>query len=109
MRAVFYERTGPASEVLQIGEIETPRPGAGEVLVEIAVSGVNPHDTKTRSGWIGRPLRHPHIIPHSDGGGRIVAVGDGVAPKRIGERVWLHRADHVPGMGAAAEYVVVPS
>ena len=91
------------------GEVETPRPGAGEVLVQIAVSGVNPHDTKSRSGWLRKPLRHPRIIPHSDGGGRIVAVGDGVDPKRVGERVWLHRADHRPGMGAAAEHVVVPS
>ena len=106
MRAVFYERTGPADEVLQIGEVATPSPGPGEVLVEIAASGVNPHDTKGRSGWTGRPMPHPRIIPHSDGAGRIVA-GDGV-PARVGERVWICRADHRPGMGAAAEYVVVP-
>jgi NADPH:quinone reductase len=109
LRAVFYERTGPAAEVLQFGEVETPRPGHGEVLVEIAASGVNPHDTKGRSGWTGRPMPHPRIIPHSDGAGRIVAVGDGVDRARVGERVWICRADHRAGMGAAAEFVAVPA
>jgi NADPH2:quinone reductase len=109
MRAVFYERTGPAAEVLIHGEIETPRPGPGEVLVDIATSGVNPHDTKSRSGWTGRPMSHPRIIPHSDGAGLIVAIGGGVEKARVGERVWIYRADHRPGMGGAAEYVVVPA
>jgi NADPH2:quinone reductase len=107
MRAIYYERTGPAADVLVYGEVETPRPERGEVLVEVVVSGVSPHDTKGRSGWTGKPLPHPRIIPHSDGAGRIVAVGDGVARERIGERVWIHRADHRPGMGAAADYAVV--
>jgi NADPH2:quinone reductase len=109
MQAIYYERTGPADEVLIFGEVETPRPGHGEVLVEIAASGVNPHDTKGRSGWTGRPMPHPRVIPHSDGAGRIAAVGDAVDPERIGERVWICRADHRAGMGAAAEFVVVPA
>src|SRR5262245_17371820 len=109
MRAIFYERTGPAADVLIEGEVETPRPGAGEVLVEVAASGVNPHDTKGRSGWTGRPMPHPRIIPHSDGAGRIVAVGEGVDQSRVGERVWIFRADHRPGMGAAAAFAVVPA
>ena len=109
MRAVYYERTGPAAEVLIHGEVETPRPAQGEVLVEIAASGVNPHDTKGRSGWTGRPMPHPRVIPHSDGAGHIVAVGGGVDRARIGERVWVCRADHRAGMGAAAEFVAVPA
>jgi NADPH:quinone reductase len=109
MRAVYYERTGPAAEVLIFGEVETPRPNRHEVLVEIAVSGVSPHDTKGRSGWTGRPMPHPRIIPHSDGAGVIAAVGAGVDARRVGERVWVYRADHRPGMGAAAAYAVVPA
>ena len=109
MRAVYYERTGPADEVLILGEVETPRPAHGEVLVEIACSGVSPHDTKGRSGWTGRPMPHPRVIPHSDGAGRIVAAGDGVDRSRIGERVWICRADHRAGMGAAAQFAVVPA
>jgi NADPH2:quinone reductase len=109
MRAIFYERTGPAADVLVFGEVETPRPDRGGVLVEVAASGVNPHDTKGRSGWTGRPMPHPRIIPHSDGAGRIVAVGEGVEKSRVGERVWVCRADHRPGIGAAAEFVAVPA
>jgi NADPH:quinone reductase len=109
MHAVYYERTGPAADVLVFGEVETPRPDAGEVLVEIVVSGVSPHDTKGRSGWIGRPMPHPRVIPHSDGAGVIAAVGEGVDASRVGARVWVYRADHRPGMGAAAAYAIVPA
>ena len=39
MQAAFYERTGPASEVLHIDEMPTPLPGYGEVRVKVAWSG----------------------------------------------------------------------
>jgi NADPH2:quinone reductase len=107
MRAAWYERTGPAREVLIQGDLETPQPAEGEVLVRIAASGVNPHDTKSRSGWTGRPMEHPWIVPHSDGAGVIAGVGSGVPETRIGERVWIFRADRRAGMGAAAGYAVV--
>ncbi len=44
MRAVYYERTGPAREVLRVDELETPEPGPGEVRVRVRASGVNPSD-----------------------------------------------------------------
>ncbi len=50
MRAVYYERQGPAREVLQIGELPDPEPGPGEVRVRLRFSGVNPGDTKKRAG-----------------------------------------------------------
>ena len=46
MKAAWYEKIGAANEVLQIGELEDPIPQAGEVLVEIKASGVNPSDVK---------------------------------------------------------------
>jgi NADPH:quinone reductase-like Zn-dependent oxidoreductase len=107
MRAVWYEQQGPAREVLRIGEVPRPSPGHGEVLVRLAASGVNPHDTKSRSGWTGRPMAHPRIIPHGDGAGTIVDVGAGVDRARMDERVWVFRADHLAGHGAAAEYAAV--
>ncbi len=82
MRAVWYERTGDSS-VLTVGEMPTPMPGPGEVLVRLAVSGVNPSDWKTRSGR-SRPMAYPRVIPHSDGAGTIEAVGEGVDRARIG-------------------------
>lgn len=113
MRAAFYRRTGPAAEVLEVGTLPDPAPGPGEVLVRIRASGVNPADVKRRAGWRGLAMDHPLIIPHCDGAGEIVAVGDGVADRR-GERVWLWNAQGgygEPGRssGTAAEYCALPA
>jgi NADPH:quinone reductase len=108
MPAAVYRRCGPASEVLSIERMATPEPGVGEVLVAVAMSGVNPHDTKKRAGWLTTQLPAEVIIPHSDGAGIIVAVGPGVSAARLQQRVWLHGADHArPGSGAGAGFVVV--
>jgi len=106
MKACWYTQCGPAPEVLQIGEQDTPRPGPGEVLVRVHMSGVNPTDTKRRSGARG-PLPFPKMTPGYDAGGVIEAVGKGVACSRIGERVWVWEAAHQQAGGSAAEYVVV--
>ena len=110
MKAVWYESTGPALEVLRYGELETPRPGWGEVRVRVAASGVNPSDTKKRGGWLDMAMGHPRVIPHSDGAGTVDVVGEGVDPARIGERVWVWNAQSGSRpFGTAAEHVVVPS
>jgi NADPH:quinone reductase-like Zn-dependent oxidoreductase len=111
MRAAWYERTGPADQVLTVGEAPTPVPRANEVLVRVAASGVNPHDTKRRSGWTGEALPGGRHIPHSDGAGTIVAVGPGVPERRIGERVWLSGAGRGErdGEGSCAEYCALPA
>lgn len=108
MRAAFYDRQGPAAEVLQIGAIEDPSPAAGEVRVRITVSGVSPGDTKKRAGWPGSPMVHPRVIPHSDGAGVIDAVGDGVDPARVGTRVWTFGAQSYRAFGTAAEFTCLP-
>ncbi|MBY0332858.1 MAG: NADPH:quinone reductase [Acetobacteraceae bacterium] len=108
MRAAWYERNGPAAEVITIGEMPTPAPGPGEVLVRIAASGVNPSDWKTRSGR-SRPIAWPRIIPHSDGAGTIEAVGEGVPRGRIGERVWIWNGQWKRAHGTAAEYIALPA
>ena len=84
-----------------------PVPNNGEVLVRIAASGVNPSDWKTRGG--PRPMAGPRVIPHSDGAGVINAVGSGVDPARIGERVWIWNAQWQRAHGTAAEYVALPA
>lgn len=86
-----------------------PMVSAGEVLVRVHASGINPSDVKQRSGWGGLEMRSGRVIPHNDGSGVIEAVGDGVAPDRVGQRVWLYKSTFPYGMGTAAEYVVVPS
>ena len=110
MRAAWYERKGPAREVLQVGEMPTPEPGPAEVRVRVHVSGVNPSDTKNRGGWRGNvAMPFPRVIPHQDGAGVIDQVGEGVPAARVGERVWLYEAQLGRAFGTAAEYVALPS
>ena len=107
MRAALYDRYGAGSEVLRVEEVERPEPGPGEVRVDIEYSGVNPTDWKSRSGATPRPI-DGFQIPHHDGAGLIDAVGDGVAPGRIGQRVWLYLAAAGRTWGTAAQWSVVP-
>lgn len=105
MRAGWYEQNGAASDVLRVGQQPVCEPGAGEVRVRLAYSGVNPSDVKSRAG--SRPVRGNRIIPHSDGAGVIDKVGEGVSPHRIGERVWLWNAQYNRTDGTAAEYIAL--
>jgi NADPH2:quinone reductase len=109
MRAAFYERTGPAREVLQLSDVATPEPGPGEVRVRLSTSGVNPSDVKSRAGLRSKELAFPRIVPHSDGAGTIDRVGDGVPAARVGERVWVWNAAWKRAFGTAAQYVVLPA
>ena len=109
MRAAWYDRQGLAREVLKVGEMELPRVGAGEVLVRVHVSGVNPSDTKARAGWRNRPMPFKRVVPHQDGAGVIQTVGQGVSAHRVGQRVWVYEAQRGRPFGTAAEFVIVPA
>lgn len=111
MRAISYTRFGPATDVLECGEVDTPTAGPGEVLVRLSHSGVNPSDAKARAGarpGVTKPA-FPRIIPHSDGAGVIEAVGDSVGSTRIGERVWIWNGQWQRAFGTAAEYIALPA
>lgn len=107
MKAAWYERTGDP-DVLNVGEVEDPEPGAGEVVVAVRAHGVNPTDWKRRAGQRGTELPFPRMIPGYDAAGEIVATGAGVDPARVGQRVWVWEAAHQKWDGAAAELVRVP-
>src|SRR3546814_6662904 len=109
MKAAWYDDKGPARDVLRVGELPKPDPGAGEVLVRIHATGVNPSDTKARTGGSVRANPYSRVIPHQDGAGVIEAVGDGVDAGRIGERVWVYEAQLGRPFGCAAQYTAVPS
>ncbi|MEU4714273.1 NADPH:quinone reductase [Micromonospora purpureochromogenes] len=104
MKAIVYEETGDPS-VLKLVDRPVPEPGRGEVLVRVAVSGVNPTDWKGRRQW---PLPAGWQTPGQDGAGVIEAVGEGVDQILIGQRVWLWEAAWQRPWGTAAEYTVVP-
>ena len=109
MKAAFYERLGPAAEVLQVGDLPQPEPQAGEVRVRVQWSGVNPSDVKSRRGLRSPLMPFPRVIPHSDGSGVIDAVGEGVNRARIGQRVWLWNAAWGRPHGTACEQLCLPA
>ena len=108
MKAAYHEQTGPAGQVLVVGELPDPQPAADEVRVRLAWSGVNPSDVKARSGARGPTMPFPRVIPHSDGMGVIDAVGAEVDAARIGQRVWVWNAAWGRPNGTAAGFVVLP-
>lgn len=132
--AVLTAFGGPEALVIR-DDVPVPQPGADEVLVDVSAAAVNNTDIWTRqgsygrpddpdavAGWKGVPLTFPRI-QGGDIAGRVVGVGSGVAPERIGERVIVD-----PGIfeespagpelvavvgsecdGGFAEYVAVPA
>jgi NADPH:quinone reductase len=108
MKAALFEKYGPAAEVLRVANVGTPEPGPGEVRVRMQVSAINPTDWKSRAGHTPRPI-DGFQIPHHDGAGVIDAVGDGVDPGRVGQRVWTWLAAAGRRWGTAAQWSVLPS
>jgi NADPH2:quinone reductase len=109
MKAITYSETG-GPDVLKLTERPWPEPAEGEVRVKIAVSGVNPTDWKQRAGsGPGQATPFPEVVPNQDGAGTIDAVGPGVDPARVGERVWLWEASWQRADGTAQEYVALPA
>jgi NADPH:quinone reductase len=109
MKAAWYEKQGPAHDVLVVADMPDPEPSPGEVRIRVAASGINPGELKKRQDVYGYGMPHPRVIPHSDGAGTIDRVGDGVTVSRLAERVWCYGAQSYRPFGTAAEYVVVPS
>jgi NADPH2:quinone reductase len=107
MRAAWYEKNGPASEVLQVGELADPLPGRGEVRVRLQASAVNPSDVKARAG--SRKVVWDRIVPNSDGAGVIDLVGQGIDAARIGQRVWVYNGQWDRPFGTSAQYIALPA
>jgi NADPH:quinone reductase len=107
MLAGWYERCGPADEVIQVGQAPDPAAGPGEVLVRLSASGINPSDYKRR-GNTKAALEFARVIPHSDEAGVVAEVGPGVNRFRVGDRVWTYHAQWGRANGTAAEYVSLP-
>jgi len=108
MRAAWYEKQGPARDVLVVGEMPDPHPAAGEVRIRIAASGINPGDIKKRQDSFGIGMPYPRVIPHSDGAGQVDQIGEGVSSEWIGRSVWCYGAQSYRPFGTAAEFTVVP-
>ena len=108
MRAVWYERQGPADEVLQVGDLPA-RSLVRETCAYESGSRGEPgrHQEATRLAGLADalPVRHPAQRRCGDcrrGGTRR-------RPGRIGQRVWVYGAQSYRPFGTAAEFTVLPS
>ena len=150
MRAVHLTGYGGLEKLVYREDVPTPEPGPGEVLIRVTAAGMNNTDINTRIGWYSQDvsagttaeagadgfgverggmgdwavdLGFPRI-QGADCVGRIVAVGSGVEPARVGERVvcqpylyepddpdWLNKAGFLGADrdGAFAQYTCVPA
>src|SRR5262245_18008669 len=103
MKAAFLDNPGPP-EVLRYGELPTPSPKAGEVLIKAGAASLNPIDTYIRSGLVQMPLPKP-FITGCDVAGTVTAVGAGVTHFKPGQRVWGSNQGLLGRQGTCAEYV----
>ena len=88
MKAIYFNEHG-GSEVLQYGELPTPEPKPGEVLVKLEAAALNHVDLLVRDGLPGLQPPLPHILG-SDGAGKVAALGEGVDSWEIGQRVVIN-------------------
>ena len=103
MKAAFFETTG-GPEVIHFGELPTPSPVEGQVLVRVKAAALNPIDLYIRAGAVNMPLPKP-FIPGCDLAGTVEAVGPGVKNYRPGDRVWGSNQGLLGRQGTFAEYV----
>jgi NADPH:quinone reductase len=94
MKAVLLDAPGPPS-ALRLGEVKDPVPSAGEVLVRVHATALNPVDFKVAA--IGNELWHyPHVLG-VDAAGVVEQVGANVTDWRPGDRVFYHSTWRKPG------------
>ena len=105
MQAAYITETG-GPELIQVGELPDPKPGAGEVLVRVQTASVNPIDTYIRGGLVPMELPMPFVIG-SDLAGEVIEVGEGVSGWTAGDRVWASNQGLLGRQGASAERVCV--
>ena len=92
MKAFSYTRNGAAKDVLEFNDLPDPQPGAGEMRVKVAYSGVNPSDVKRRAGT-SNVLAFDRAIPNMDGSGIVDLVGPGVDASWAGKGSGCTRRD----------------
>ncbi|HWY85521.1 MAG TPA: NADPH:quinone reductase, partial [Gemmataceae bacterium] len=103
MKAAFLETTG-TPDVIRYGDLPTPVPKAGEILIKVGAASLNPIDLYIRSGMVNMPLPKP-FISGCDVAGTVEAVGPGVKNFQVGARVWGSNQGLLGRQGTCAEYV----
>ena len=104
MRALIVDS---ANAPLRLASIQRPVPGAGQVLVRIAASGVNPLDGKIRSGQAAHARQPLPAVLGMDLAGTIEASGGDVSDWLPGDEVYAMATGIGGAQGSLAEYAVV--
>jgi D-arabinose 1-dehydrogenase-like Zn-dependent alcohol dehydrogenase len=105
MKAAFYDNPGPP-EVIRYGDLPTPQPKDGEVLVKVSAAALNPIDTYIRAGIVTMPRPTP-TIPGCDLAGVVSSVGPKIRRFKVGDRVWGSAQGLLGRQGTFAEYACV--
>jgi NADPH:quinone reductase-like Zn-dependent oxidoreductase len=107
MQAVTIDRYG-SSEVMHLSEIEKPRPGAREILVEVHCSSINPVDWKIRRGDLKLIIRgkFPRVLG-IDLSGVVVQVGQAVKKFKVGDEVFGMTNPLANQFGSYAQFALV--
>ncbi|MFI0367049.1 NADP-dependent oxidoreductase [Actinomadura sp. 1N219] len=107
MRAVAVESV-PATP--QVGDVEAPRPEAGEVLVEVASASVNGFDLSVAAGYVREMMEHRFpLVLGKDFAGTVAGLGEGVDGFAVGDRVFGVVMKPVLQVGSLAKYATVPA
>ena len=94
-------------ENIRVGELPTPEPRPGEVLVKVGAASLNPIDLYVRSGQVPMPLAFPYILG-CDVAGTVEAVGPGGQTRlKVGDRVWGSNQGLLGRQGVCAEYAAI--
>ncbi|MDZ5451207.1 quinone oxidoreductase [Labrys sp. ZIDIC5] len=102
MKAIVMNGIGGGDRLSHVEHAE-PVPGPGEVLVEVAFTGVNFMDIGVRQGMAWTEMPNPKILG-VEGAGRVLALGDGVEDFKPGQRVaWVYAP------GSYAERIAIPA
>jgi NADPH:quinone reductase-like Zn-dependent oxidoreductase len=105
MRAATLESV-PASPAA--GEVDIPRPGAGELLVKVASASVNGFDAATAAGYLQGMMEHRFpLVVGKDFAGTVEALGEGVDAFSVGDAVFGVVMKPFLGAGSLAQYVTV--
>lgn len=105
MKAAYIDRVGPPENVT-FGDLPTPKPAEGQVLVKVGAVSLNPVDTYVRAGLIPFDLPKPFIVG-CDLAGAVEAVGPNTTKYQVGDRVWGSNQGLLGRQGVFAEYAAV--
>jgi len=105
MKAAYINQTGPP-EVIQYGELPTPKPAPSECLIRVVAVDVNPIDVYVRAGLVPAKLNFPYIIGR-DLAGTVLEVGAEVKKFKPGDRVWVTGQGSGNRQGTFSEFAVV--